>query len=62
MWDLLTRFADCGDLIFLGNGLFWSFLFGASLPGFCLIFGGLMDDMGEMGKDVLTEAEWLASD
>jgi hypothetical protein len=29
-------------------GFFWSFLFGASMPGFCIIFGELVDDMGSM--------------
>lgn len=45
---LFSRWSDGGDKLLLANGFFWSFLFGAAMPGFCIIFGELIDDMGEM--------------
>ena len=45
-YEMFNRFADGCDKILLWNGFFWSFLFGASLPGFCVIFGELVDDLG----------------
>lgn len=40
------RYADGTDKLFIFIGLFAAFLFGASLPGFCFVFGALIDDMG----------------
>ena len=45
-WELVTPFATCCDYTMLWIGLSMAFLFGASLPGFCLFFGGMIDDMG----------------
>lgn len=56
---MFNRFADNGDLLLLYNGFFWSFLFGASLPGFSIIFGELVDDLGQQqpgnGNNVMQE-------
>ena len=46
--EMITRFSDGCDKILAYTGFFWSFLFGASMPGFCIIFGELVDDMGSM--------------
>jgi ABC-type multidrug transport system fused ATPase/permease subunit len=43
------RFADGCDTFLFWFGVLWAFAFGAALPGFCIIFGGLIDDMGTMG-------------
>ena len=47
MRDITNRYASFGD-----NFLFWfgnitAGLFGAALPGFCLIFGELIDELGD---------------
>lgn len=54
--DLFFRFADGCDMFLFWNGIFWSFLFGAALPAFCIIFGELLDDMGEMSAAPNEEA------
>ena len=51
-WDLVTPYASCGDYTMLWTGFAMAFLFGASLPGFCLFFGGMIDDMGS-GSNVM---------
>jgi len=43
---MLTRFASGCDMTLAYIGFFWSFIFGGSMPGFCIIFGELVDDMG----------------
>lgn len=48
MGELFHRFATGGGLVLLYIGLFFSFIFGASLPAFCVVFGELIDDMGNM--------------
>ena len=45
-WEMMTRFADGCDKVLMFICFFWSFLFGAAMPGFCLVFGGLVDDLG----------------
>lgn len=50
--ELITRFASGGDYILLLCGCFWSTGFGAAMPGFCLVFGELIDDMGAMETSV----------
>jgi len=40
------RYADGSDKCYIYIGLFWAFLFGGSLPGFCFVFGAMLDDMG----------------
>jgi ATP-binding cassette subfamily B (MDR/TAP) protein 1 len=45
-WEMMTRFADGCDKVLMFIGFFWSFLFGSAMPGFCLVFGGLVDDLG----------------
>lgn len=45
-FEMFNRFADGSDKFLLYNGFFWSFLFGAAMPGFSIIFGGLVDDLG----------------
>ena len=44
--EILFRFADKGDLCYFYVGAFASFGFGAALPGFCFIFGELIDKLG----------------
>lgn len=44
---MLNRYSTSCDKILLWNGLFWSFIFGASMPGFSIVFGELVDDLGE---------------
>jgi len=46
--EMLTRFSDGCDKAMMYMGFIWSFLFGASMPGFCIVFGELVDDMGTM--------------
>lgn len=41
------RYASGGDKCYLYIGLFNAFIFGASLPGFCFVFGAMIDEMGE---------------
>jgi len=40
------RYADGSDKCYISVGLFWAFLFGGALPGFCFVFGAMLDDMG----------------
>lgn len=44
--EILFRFANSCDLVYFWLGVFGSFGFGAALPGFCLFFGDMIDDMG----------------
>ena len=45
--DLLYRYSTPGDRIYMYCGVSAAFGFGASLPGFCLVFGEMIDSMGE---------------
>ena len=46
MGETLFRFADTTDKVYFYFGAFASFGFGAALPGFCLFFSELIDNMG----------------
>lgn len=46
MCEMFTRFADGGDKALMYIGFFWATLFGASMPGFCVVFGELINDLG----------------
>lgn len=43
---LISRHMDGNDKMLFILGVSGSLLFGASLPGFCLFFGGMIDEMG----------------
>ena len=43
---MLNRYSTTCDKILLWNGLFWSFIFGSSMPAFSIVFGELVDDLG----------------
>jgi hypothetical protein len=47
MKQILFRFANGYDTVFFIMGAIASLLFGLVLPGFCLFFGKMIDDMGE---------------
>jgi hypothetical protein len=47
---LFGRFAGATETFLLWFGLSWSAIFGAALPGFCFIFGELINDMGSMAS------------
>ena len=44
--EMFNRYSTTCDKILLWNGFFWSFIFGGSMPGFCIVFGALVDDLG----------------
>jgi len=39
------RYASGSDICYMTVGLINAFIFGASLPGFCFVFGEMIDDM-----------------
>ena len=45
--EMFSRFADGCDKTLMYIGFFWSALFGASTPAFCVVFGELINDLGE---------------
>lgn len=45
--QMLFRYANSCDKAYLMCGSFFSLCFGLVLPGFCLFFGNMIDDMGE---------------
>ena len=47
---LFGRFAGPSETFLLWFGLGWSLVFGAALPGFCFVFGELINDMGSMAS------------
>ena len=47
---MLNRHMSCGDRCLLWTGIFMSICFGAAMPAFCLLFGGLIDGNGKMDK------------
>lgn len=51
--DILFRYADRTDKFYFFCGAVASVGFGAALPGFCLLFGNMVDSMGAAtkGKD-----------
>lgn len=46
-FNMVLRYADCSDHLLLWFGLFGSCTFGACLPGICLLFGNMIDGVGE---------------
>lgn len=55
-FEMITRFMDGKDQIKLIGGLFGSALFGAALPAFCLLFGNMIDGVGQTGADTSSES------
>lgn len=43
---LVSPFASCGDYLYLTIGYICAVGFGASLPGFCLFFGEMINSLG----------------
>jgi hypothetical protein len=44
---LFLRQANCCDKCYLYTGVIASMLFGAGMPAFSVVFGGMVDGMGE---------------
>ena len=61
--DMLWRNADCSDRIIWWCAASGSALFGCALPGFCLLFGDMIDSLGGVGQfDMLKEqAYWMTA-
>jgi len=57
--EMAFRYASGGDKFYMFVGMLFSFLGGASLPGFCFVFGEMIDDMaggkalGDMNQSVI---------
>ena len=49
--QMVSRHMDCNDKLMLILGQSGAFLFGASLPAFCLLFGNMIDGIGQAGVD-----------
>ena len=45
-YNMVTRYASCTDKALLYSGIFCSLMFGASMPAFCVAFGGMVDGLG----------------
>ena len=45
-FEMVTRYASFKDKVLLYSGIFCSLAFGASMPGFCVGFGGMVDGVG----------------
>ena len=45
-FQMVSRYATCCDMTLMYSGVFCSIVFGASMPGFCLAFGGMIDGIG----------------
>lgn len=43
---MVFRYASCGDKMVFFIGFLGSVVFGAALPGFSLVFGEMIDDLG----------------
>jgi hypothetical protein len=50
-YSMVTRYADCGDLLLLWAGLFGAFGFGACMPAFCYYFGSMIDGVAGVSAD-----------
>ena len=44
--DLMFKYTDKTDMCYFYSGIIASTLFGGALPGFCLFFGDMVDEMG----------------
>mgnify|MGYP006893255257 CR=1 FL=1 len=44
--ELVFRFSSCGDKCTFITAVMASVCFGASMPGFCLLFGEMIDSVG----------------
>jgi hypothetical protein len=44
---MISRHADLRDYILLSIGITASVAFGAALPAFCLLFGNMIDGLGQ---------------
>ena len=49
--EMVGRNAETSDYLGLFAGMFMSMLLGAALPGFCLIFGNMIDGVAETSDD-----------
>ena len=47
-YNMVTRFADCTDLMLLYLGLFGALGFGACMPAFCYYFGTMIDGVASV--------------
>ena len=45
-FEMVSRYMDFEDKIYLGLGLFGAFFLGAAMPAFCLLFGDMVDGIG----------------
>ena len=45
-YNMVTRYASPLDIALLYLGVFCSIFFGASMPAFCVGFGGMVDGVG----------------
>jgi hypothetical protein len=52
---MIGRFMDGSDKLKMILGMIGSFMFGAALPAFCLLFGGMIDGVGGTGSDSATD-------
>ena len=50
-YDMVSRYASCKDLVLLWSGILASLIFGASMPAFCVGFGGMIDGVGVGASD-----------
>ena len=46
-FDMVLRYSDMTDQLFLWLGMFGAVTFGACLPGICLLFGNMIDGVGD---------------
>jgi len=57
---MTLRYANDFDKILLLLGICSSLVFGAALPAFCLLFGALIDSVGQNSFDMLgMQAKWM---
>jgi len=47
-YNMVTRFADCTDLMLLYAGCFGAVGFGACMPAFCYYFGTMIDGVASV--------------
>ena len=59
-FDLIGRNSNGCDKLIFSIGCLSSMCFGAALPAFCLLFGGMVNELGSGGCESLqTQALWM---